>query len=376
MKAGNLARTALRGLERFVAVLKHAAAHSGPTDGPEVLIDIRERVNARTWMQVVLLFELSGYRPRIRVGSLNQLRSVASLLHFTRNFKLAWSSGKAASGEFLRADDSTSDAEKEHGKRIRLRYDYSPAVEVEPSHFMMPFILHPKQYTHHRALDRLEEYRRAQRRVRVIFSGNYEPDKYDNPVLRERFGKLPRYPIIDFLQSHGLGRVVTSWGELQSIYAGEYYNGLVLVDTSRFRILEEEWMNILSKTDFCLCPPGFIMPMCHNAVEAMAVGTIPVTNYPDWFFPQLTDRGNCIQFSSTEELREGIDEIRAMTGDQIAPMRERVVDYYDRHLSLPRFGLRLLSSPEREVILHVLDGTEASLRKSMQAGRHRGRGSG
>lgn len=365
MKVDNLLRKTFRGLQGLIAVLKHVAAHSGRASGPEVLVDIRERVNVRTWMQVVLLFELSGYRPRIRLGSLRQLRSVASLLQYTDSFTLTWRLGKASTASaILCTDRPRDDGGNEHGKTVQLCYDYGPTVQAKPSHFMMPFILHPTQYSRHRALDRLEAYREARRRVRIIFSGNHDPRTYNDPLLRERFGKLPRYPIIHFLKSQGLARVVTSWSELQAIYAGEYYNGLVVVDTSQFRISEGEWLNVLSQADCCLCPPGFTMPMCHNAIEAMAVGTIPVTNYPDWFFPRLTDRSNCIQFFSTEELRKRMGEVQAMPGDEIVGMREQVVNYYDRYLSLRGFGRRLLAAEERELTLHVLDGSKVASPKS------------
>ena len=74
----------------------------------------------------------------------------------------------------------------------------------------------------------------------------------------------------------------------------------------------EDWLPDLSKTDFFICPPGFCMPMCHNVIEAMAVGAIPVINYPEWFNPTLRHMENCIVFDDRNDLVMKIEEILDM----------------------------------------------------------------
>ena len=43
------------------------------------------------------------------------------------------------------------------------------------------------------------------------------------------------------------------------------------------------------------------MPMCHNIIESMAVGVIPITNYPEWFDPDLEHMKNCIVFDDQKD---------------------------------------------------------------------------
>ena len=49
--------------------------------------------------------------------------------------------------------------------------------------------------------------------------------------------------------------------------------------------------------------------MCHNAIEAMAVGTVPVLEYASLFSPPLEHGVNCIDLSSFEDIDDAIKEI-------------------------------------------------------------------
>jgi hypothetical protein len=112
-----------------------------------------------------------------------------------------------------------------------------------------------------------------------------------------------------------------------------------------------------------LAPPGFQMPQCHNIIEAMAVGCIPLTNYADWFSPPLTDGENCFRFHDRKDLQERIASILATDQAALNAMRRRVIDYYDRHLAPKSFLERFRAQQASEIRLYVNTDSEAILKR-------------
>lgn len=71
---------------------------------------------------------------------------------------------------------------------------------------------------------------------------------------------------------------------MQLLLNSDYIQKCIILHKTNFRIPAQKWLDVVAKSDFFLCAPGVQIPLCHNAIESMAVGTIPITNYPDWFF--------------------------------------------------------------------------------------------
>jgi hypothetical protein len=132
------------------------------------------------------------------------------------------------------------------------------------------------------------------------------------------------------------------------------------MDTSRIWIEEPDWLDTLARSDFFLSPPGIVMPMCHNIIEAMAVGTIPITNYPEWMRPNLVHMQNCIVFDDEADLIRKMQLALSLNESEIARMRANVIDYYRKHLDPRSFVRGLEARPERDIT--VLLYTEDNVR--------------
>lgn len=104
------------------------------------------------------------------------------------------------------------------------------------------------------------------------------------------------------------------------------------------------------------------MPMCHNVIEAMAVGTIPIINYPEWLNPGLVDMENCIAFDSKADLAKKITEVLNMKREQIDEMRTRVIEYYQNNLDPAGFMKKLESNTDKEITLLMI--TDAHVAKN------------
>ena len=120
---------------------------------------------------------------------------------------------------------------------------------------------------------------------------------------------------------------------------------------SSYRIPQEKWFSTLSKSDFFLACPGGAMPLCHNVVEAMAVGAIPILEYPEYLEPPLKHGVNCLVFSGPQELLRIMRRAFQMKPAQIIAMRKAARDYYRRHLAPGLFARAVMDSPRRELTL-------------------------
>ena len=93
------------------------------------------------------------------------------------------------------------------------------------------------------------------------------------------------------------------------------------------------------------------MPICHNVVEAMSVGAIPILEYPEYLEPPLKHGVNCLVFSGPEELVRIMRRAFQMKPSQIAAMRKAAREYYERHLAPGLFGKAVMESRHRELTL-------------------------
>jgi glycosyltransferase involved in cell wall biosynthesis len=219
----------------------------------------------------------------------------------------------------------------------------------------MPYFMHPMQYQYD-ARNRLNELRSSNRRVKIFFSGNIAEENYVN---RLPGSKLTRSEICKALETMSGVECVTDKEHFNRVFSSSgFTNGCVINDRLVYAISDEEWLPTLALCDFFLCLPGSRMPLCHNVIEAMAVGAIPILNYSEWFEPPLEDGKNCIEFATVNDLRSRLAEILNYDPEIIEAMRQRVVEYYDRHLTPLSFRKRLEEAPKRQV--RVLVNTESS----------------
>jgi hypothetical protein len=251
-------------------------------------------------------------------------------------------------------------------KRVQVRFDlFSPFWFSNP--IIMPFPMHPLQCR--TGYEQLKVHRAGERKIRIFFSGDTQ--HYRRVWVRYPRPKLPREQIVNTIRER-LGDdliMVHDATELAGLYQAAYTNKCALTASSEVRIESEDWLATLARADFFLSPPGIVMPMCHNIIEAMAVGAIPITNYPEWLDPPLTHLGNCIAFEDENDLIAKLRLALEMDAEEITRMRKNVLDYYHTHMRSGTLINRIEASPEQQV--PILMYTERNVAKHpKQLGRH------
>lgn len=268
-------------------------------------------------------------------------------------------------GEMIYLFDQKGDdcAAIEWKKEVQVGFDIfssqlmSSIRGVHP--ILMPYPMHPLLYGP-TLVKHLKTARENPRKSRIFFSGDTQG--YKRNRIQYPAPKLTRTEIVDTILERMNDRTlkITDAAALNNLQRGDFINKCVIVDNSSFRIDAGSWLDSISMGDFFLCPPGYVMPMCHNVIEAMAVGAIPVINYPEWLNPSLEDGINCVAFTDADDLVEKIDRILAMKPAEISKMKTRVIEYYENQLEPSEFINKLISINGTNVLLLMItDGCVA-----------------
>ena len=221
---------------------------------------------------------------------------------------------------------------------------YQPLVRP----LILPYGMHPNVYLQN-PKRRFNRYRRSERRrVRLLFFAEPGAAAYSQPVCGH---SMTRCDVLDVVENDLPIEQKLTCSDPSDFFRlftrlRKYENKLAY---SCRRRPQREWLATVSMADFFLCAPGQLMPLCHNAIESMAVGTIPVISYPDWFTPPLRHLENCVAFDSPQDLLSKLQFVFAMAPERIAEMRGNVIKYYQSSLS-PESTMKRLVSREGKVI--------------------------
>jgi hypothetical protein len=273
------------------------------------------------------MFDIAGWNVslRARPNLLLNLRNYSEYIYDITGLELRLSTPKDA-------DLYISDRRKGDGW-LFLDTDFFSPLKKAPDSISLPFFMHPDVYHTRLHLDLPEFGERADRPIRVFLGGNLS-DVYRTRAM-ERFDLVNRSEVARIvLEAFEAGadhfEIKTPEGA-DAVLAGTARHPSVLMRTSM--VPPRTWMSLLSASDFFIASPGVIMPFSHNIIEAMAVGTIPITQYGHFFDPPLVDGSTCLKFSDAASLRERITELTLMKDGEIEELRQNVKAYYDRYLA-------------------------------------------
>ncbi|ALF54334.1 hypothetical protein ACX27_18195 [Nostoc piscinale CENA21] len=221
-------------------------------------------------------------------------------------------------------------------EKLRILVEQDVAQKPCSESFLIPYSVHPsflqnyQQYT-----NKLSKFRSNHRLWSILFSGNvgFVGDKH----LVERYYGVPsRDRSVEFLIKHtkqlNIKVIDNIWERKHLTKKAEKYSNYSLLLCQK-KGLQEKWLIELSNANFFLALPGGYMLMCHNVIEAMSVGTIPIISYENWLYPNLIHGKNCLVYKTLDEMYDLIDQITKIDNDTIKTMKKNVINYYDEYLS-------------------------------------------
>ncbi|MEK6479226.1 hypothetical protein WJR50_16890 [Catalinimonas sp. 4WD22] len=233
------------------------------------------------------------------------------------------------------------------GKEVRV-VSAEPLAPIKFNNtcFPFPYMMHPRIYELGYDLKSVE-LRNNPRKGKILFAGNAEKKNYSGGNVATFYQKTTRYGILTFLEKHSLlnVKVIKDKSDFtQDVYA----NQLTIARSQAFKIPFEEWLPTLGLFDFFLACPGSDMPMCHNVIEAMSVGSIPIVEYPEYFHPALEHGKNCIVFNGKEDLVSQLQGVINMDQQAIDTLRRGTITYYDNYLK-PEVWVSKMVDPNTEI---------------------------
>lgn len=178
----------------------------------------------------------------------------------------------------------------------------------------------------------LQVDRNADRHRGVVFFGNMAPQHYDRAVLHTAFNCYTRAELLDHLAQRFPDRIARPV-EMTDIAVAQGKD-IVLVDRDKCYIKPHKLRPALASFDFFLALSGVVMPLCHNLIEAISVGCIPILQYPHLLSPPMENGVNCLTYSTMDELDAILDgRVPSMSQSEVRELRNAVNAYYSTYLT-------------------------------------------
>lgn len=282
-----------------------------------VWVDLVDPLFNKRYTYLFLKFLLiEGFQVAMRyreglVLRFNELKNTRLLFSEEDFYLLPFDAGRA--GRYSISDGRGAD------KRIHLDW-FAPEADGA---YRIPMPMHPLMY--HTGAWRWEPAESAPRVRSVVFSGNVEGWKYAEPGRMARFGMASRMDQVTRIRASALP---VEEGLRDPAEDGRVY----LLDKASLGVGIEEWRPFLAGFRFFLALPGQVMPLCHSAVEAMSVGTVPVMHevYASLFDPPLVHGREVVTYADdpVAALRRTLE----MPDEESARLSEGGRAYYHRHL--------------------------------------------
>ena len=176
-----------------------------------------------------------------------------------------------------------------------------------------------------------------QRKNSIFMAGNLDARYYDKNSYSAFFPIPSRYRTVQYLKSISeLYQYIGTNRELEEFIFSKLDRRIIIIDTVKdFRIPIEKLKGVLVNFRFYLALPGVSMPQCHNVVEAMSVGCIPLIHehYAITFSPPLRHGETALTYKDLEDLSNLTSIALNLPAHQLKEMSNNVLLYYSRFLS-------------------------------------------
>nr|WKN40038.1 glycosyltransferase [Tunicatimonas sp. TK19036] len=228
---------------------------------------------------------------------------------------------------------------------ILVNYNYFTNQDKKDCTLSVPFMMHPIIYKETSIYKKIEGLRSQERSMRVLFAGNSKEESYaeGKHYITDLFHKNFRPALLAYLRQH------LAKNEQTEYWTNDLKNNQKFFFLSR--IPSNSWLDTLSRADFFLAPCGVFMPFSHNIIEAMAVGTIPITEYGEMFTPPLINGETCLSYQTMEEVVEVVRQALLLPESEIHRMKANVIEYYNLYLEPEMIKMRLDKLPCKKVVL-------------------------
>jgi len=324
-----------------------------------LIVSIRDFNNGRYGFQLVNYFSKAGYD----IYFYKSFRFLINLYGYDRLiFKLPktyiWKRHKRTNSNsiiWLRLNFVDKMHKVQPKTIIDVDLNYFAVKDLGICEYKMPYYIHPVMNFY------LDNINKSSKKSNILFYGS-EIIQYDKFWIEKYFKKISRQDIFNYLVGSGVDMIIPeSYSDFRNKF-DQNRGSLFLLNRNKVNIPANDWLSILSEFNFFVAAPGIQMPLSHNAIEAMAVGTILILSYPEMFNPELKDGINCLVYSNFEELCQKIEYAKKMDAQELEIMRKNVMAYFDDHIHPSGFYKKICDNNCGLIKLY-LNAEESSLKE-------------
>ncbi|CAD7804037.1 hypothetical protein CHRY9390_01166 [Chryseobacterium aquaeductus] len=210
--------------------------------------------------------------------------------------------------------------------------NYFEKGNQESKCFHVPMSFHPFMYNQQiwdNAVDTEKE------RLNSIFCyGNFDSKAYLD-INRTEFNVISRTELLKFFEQKEQFVSIHHKEDITSETTDQLNEKFIFAIKENYPVAMGDLRELLSNFNFHLCCPGVVMPLCHNIIEAMSVGTIPLIEkeYAEVMYPNLQHKINAIIFKDLRDLNKILSEqLFDFSEMEISYMRKNVLEYYENFL--------------------------------------------
>ena len=242
-------------------------------------------------------------------------------------FNLIYSEGLISAGKMNREYDVIIELNDEN-----LSPDYFTSffmTKIEDT-YHIPMSMHPLFYHNsywNQSLNLIKKRKKS-----IFMAGNFERNAYlklnDTP-----FNMESRIEVYDYLSDNKMITQVKSLKDLEMLLESNNDNMCVILDS--FRVDMDKLREVISNFSFFLALPGIAMPLSHNLIEALSVGTIPIVHkeYAKIMNPKLEHMKNAIVYSDLADLISIMQFAYNLGEDDLLRIKDNVEKYYKENLT-------------------------------------------
>jgi hypothetical protein len=223
---------------------------------------------------------------------------------------------------------------------VKLNYDVFNSRSNYANSAFFPIAFHPDFLFIENEKKASKLSSNKERKIAVFFAGAVgQDDKYNQEITKSKFNINTRKEVFSYIVENlpkDLLYLPESYNEfVQKMNAGELKSKVVLIDIDKFAVPRSDYFMVLSEVTFFIQMCGYIQPFCHNQIESLAVGAVPITQFPHIFHPNFEHEKNALVFSTLPELIQILEKIcnNSYSLEQIELLQMNSLAYYKNNLS-------------------------------------------
>ena len=216
-------------------------------------------------------------------------------------------------------------------KTIKIKPYYFQDIRLSSKEMVFPICMHPEMYYNQLWV---ESYDILKEKKSSFMIGNFNSTAYGK-INDRNFDILNRNKILEILSEKDLSISFKSIDEIKKYIHGNDDGKCIVIDRREVSIRIENLRKTFTPFYFFLAFPGTIFPLCHNIIEAMSCGCIPILqeSYAKYMFPNLVNGKNAIIFENELDLESKVKMAFSLGDDSLNQLTKGVEEYYKENLT-------------------------------------------